>query len=596
MARRVADIVMDTLADNGIDTCFCVVGGGAMHLNNALLKCDRISKIFNHHEQACAMAATGYARMSGKMAAVCVTAGPGGTNTINGVQGAWVDSLPMIIISGFPRWSTSALSTGLDIRVAGVQENDIVTMVSGITKYAVNLLNPQNVKREIQYAIDCAMSGRRGPVWVNIPLDIQALHIEDDELNSVIKYVESDTKDITDSLNTLNAWIMDSKRPCILTGSAIRTSNCEKLFLEFIDKTKIPVVGGFQQSDILYRYHERYYGMSGISSGRAGNFILQNADLILVLGNSLSHNQIGYTKEKFGEKARIVMVDIQQDESKKPGLKIDLFVHSTLKNFFEKSNIISRWNDKLDWIDYCERCYKRFPASELINAARNNYKDGDRVPQKFVWERLLDRTGNKAVFALGNSSGACGGLEEPIREKGQRVLVNYNCGSMGDDIPQAIGAYMAAKRDVYCVTGDGSIMMNIQELQTIKHNGFPIKIIIFSNDGYSAIRNTCTRYFNGEYVGCDSESGISFPDFKKLADAFGIDYKKCENIRQLDESLDWYIQHDGFCILEVVEEKNEIGVPVVASIMDKEGRFVTPPIHIMSPLISDEEVEKWMLD
>lgn len=595
MEKRVADIVMDTLVENGVNTCFCVVGGGAMHLNNALLRCKKIEKVFNHHEQACAMAATGYARMSGKAAAVCVTSGPGGTNTINGVQGAWVDSLPMVVISGFPRWSTSALSTGLDIRVAGIQENDIVSMVSGITKYAVNLLNPKDVKRVVKYAVDCAMSGRRGPVWVNIPLDIQSVHVDESELNPVIDYEEQQSKDIKNDIIQISKWIKESKRPCILTGSAIRTSGCINEFKRFIEKTKVPVVGGFQQSDILERNHERYYGMSGISSGRAGNFILQNSDLIIVLGNSLSHNQIGYTKEKFGENAKIVMVDAQEDEGKKPGLRISLFVHSTLKNFFGHTEELAEWTENTDWIDYCEKCYKRFPASELTDLERNNYKETGRVPQKFLWEKLLDKTNEGAVFALGNSAGACGGLEEPIRKNGQRILVNYNCGSMGDDLPNAIGAYMAAKRDVYCVTGDGSVMMNIQELQTIKHNCFPIKIIIFSNDGYAAIRNTCTRYFNGEYVGCDSSSGISFPDFNKLADAFGIDYRKCCNISELDDSVDWLIHHNGFCILEVLEEKNEIGVPAVASVMDEEGRFVMPAIHVMSPLLPEEEFRKWML-
>ncbi len=593
MKKRVADIIMDTLVENGIDTCFCVVGGGAMHLNNALLVNDKIEKVFNHHEQACAMAAEGYARMSGKMAAVMVTAGPGSMNALNGVQGAWADSVPMIVISGFPRWSTSALSTGLDIRVAGIQEHDIVTTVSNMTKYAINLLEPKDVKMEVQKAIDIALDGRRGPVWINVPLDIQPLHIEESELTPVIDYKSDRKEDFTEEIGTLNKWIEDSKCPCILTGSAIRTGNAEDEFLKFIKKTGIPVVGGFQQSDILDANYENYFGMSGVASGRAGNFILQNADLVIVLGNSLSHNQIGYSKEEFAKKAKLVMVDAQKDEARKPGLNVDLLIHAEIKDFFTYTDRINAWKKNENWIRYCKDVYARFPQSELFDEVREKLKPDAPVPYKLFWEKVFERTDENAVFALGNSSSVCGGLEEPVHKMGQRVLVNYNCGSMGYDIPNSIGAYMAAKRPVICITGDGAVMMNLQELQTIRHNAFPIKVVIFSNGGYCAIRNTCNRYFNGQHIGCDEETGISFPDFALIAEGFGLKYKKCSNVGELDDAIDWLVDTNEGLILEITEEEDETGVPYVASKMDEEGRFVMPSIEVMSPLLDDAEFDKW---
>lgn len=591
--KRVADIVVDTLIENGIDVCFSVVGGGAMHLNNAFIeKKDKIKTIYNHHEQACSMAAEGYARLSGKIAVVCVTSGPGGTNAINGVQGAWVDSVPMIVISGAPRMDTTVAATELDIRTRGVQENNIIEQVKYITKYAVQVNDTTKVKYEVEKAINIAMEGRRGPVWLEIPLDIQGALTDE---NDLIKFSRENKKVCVsdENIDKLYDMLLDAKRPCILTGSGIMTSNSLKEYKEFCKSVNIPIVGGALQADINYNGEELYFGMSGTMGPRCGNFILQNADLILVLGNSLSTKQTGFNQKEFAKNAKIVMVDVQEDESRKPGLHIDLLIHSDLKEFFnkfvEKNNKIDASED---WVKYCSFVFNKLSKYEMLSNVEKLDKK-DRVPALLFWKKILNSLKSDEVIALGNSSCVHGALQYGINNENQRVLVNYNCGSMGDDLPEAIGA-AAYKDNVYCVTGDGSIMMNLQELQTIVYNNLHIKIIIFNNDGYGAIRTTCKNFFDGTNAGCDEQSGISFPDFKKVSSAFGFDYHCVKNISELDEGIKWVKEQQKYCILEIYQMIDDIKGPKVMSKMDENGVFYTPGLQDMDPPIRQELFDKLM--
>lgn len=591
MKKRIADIVMEVLIENGITDCFSVVGGGAMHLNNALALCDNINKVFNHHEQACAMAAEAYARACGKIAAVCVTSGPGGTNTLTGVEGAWVDSIPMLIISGQVRYETSVAFTGLPLRSRGVQEFDIISSVKNMTKYAKQIINPLEVRCELQKAIDIAMSGRRGPVWIDIPLDVQSALVEVEDLLPKTKMEvvinESISIDIDELVNRINK----AKRPCILTGSGIRTSNTVEIFREVITKLKTPIVGGALQADILYNGFPYYYGMSGNIGPRTGNFILQNSDVIVVLGNSLSFKQTGFNQKDFAPNAKIIMIDIDENEKKKPGLKIDYFIHSDLHDFFGKlHNMELDLEEKQEWIMYCDKLKNRFSLYESIG----QINEADRVKSTNFWKKFDEKITDDYVIALGNSTCICGKLQYGINKPSQRVLVNYNCGSMGDDLPEAIGAAIALKQEVYCVTGDGSIMMNLQELQTIVHYNLPIKVIIFSNNGYGAIRQTCKNFFNGKYIGCDEQSGVSMPNFEKVSKAFGIPYYKCSSNGELEKSLDIIRDHDGYLILEIIQELVDPVEPKVMSRMNEDKTFSTPALHDMYPFIEKEEIDKLM--
>lgn len=594
MNKRVSDILVDLVLKAGIKDCFMLVGGGAMHLNNALAIESGINKFFNHHEQACAMAAEGYARLTGRLPLVCVTSGPGGTNTLNGVQGAWSDNLPMIIVSGHPRLDTTVSATnGLNLRTRGVQEFNIVDTVKYMTKYSVLLTRPEDIRYEVEKAIHIATTGRRGPVWIDIPLDIQSSVIDDANLRGYESLLEK--YDYADSIQKLLDLVGGSQRPCILTGSGLRTSNAVNEFRELAKKIKIPIIGGALQADILYESFPLYYGMSGNVGPRAGNFILQNSDLIIVMGNSLSFKQTGFNQNYFAPNAKIAMIDIEGDESKKPGLSVDFFIKADLKEFlyeFLQFSFDVKINDK--WVSYCDNILKRFSTSEGLDILKP-LKNDERISNAYFWDVFRNKAKKDEIIALGNSSCILGILQRGILYKDQRVLVNYNTGSMGDDIPEAIGAAVASKKRTICVTGDGSFMLNMQELQTIKYYKLPIKIVVFSNDGYNAIRQTCKNFFNEIYIGCDEKSGISFPNFEKIANAFDIPFKRCHNNGELESCIDWLLEDDNACFLEILQKLDDPAIPKVMSRLKDDGTFETPALHDMYPFIDKDEIDKWMI-
>lgn len=591
MKKRVADIVMETLYQQGIKDCFAVVGGGAMHLDNALAICDKINKYFNHHEQACAMAAEAYARYSGKIAAVCVTSGPGGTNTLTGVMGAWQDSLPMIVISGQVRYSTTIDSCGLPLRHRGLQEFDILGSVKNMTKYAVMIKDPYDIKRELIKAINIARTGRRGPVWIDIPLDIQSTIIEDSNLypeyslDPLIELNPDEFKNILDE-------IARAERPCILAGSGIISSGNREIFHLAFKESNIPIVGGAWVCDIHSMDTDNYYGISGNIGPRTGNFIIQNADLILVLGSSLAFRQTGFAQEKFAPNARIMMLDVDEAEPLKPGLHVEKFVHADLKDFLNKCIQHSvKLNVTSDWKAYCDSLKEKFTPYEALE----NYDTNDRVCSYYFWHEFEKYAKEDTILALGNNTANTAKLQIGIHAKQQRCLTNYTCGSMGYDLPAAIGASIASGKEVICSTGDGSIMMNLQELQTIHHYNLPVKIIVFSNNGYNAIRQTCKNFFNNTYIGCTEDSGISFPSFEDIAHTFGFDYKLCSNGKNVDDSLAWLFESKKAVILEVKQLFDDPVTPKVMSRLKADGTFDTPALHDMAPFLDKKELDSLML-
>lgn len=591
MKKRVADIIIEELIKNDITDCFAVVGGGAMHLDNALAVHDGMHKYFNHHEQACAMAAEGYARLSGKMACVCVTSGPGALNTLNGVAGAWEDSIPMIVISGQVRYETSVEKSGLPLRYRGVQEFEIIDSVKNMTKYAVKLKDPVSARKEINKAIHIAMAGRRGPVWLDVPLDIQSALVEEAELEKNEDYELLPQLGYED-LETLKRILSQAKRPCILTGSAIISSDVRKEFIAFVEQVQIPIISGPGASDVLPVSYERYYGGSGNIGPRAGNFILQNADVILALGNSLSFRQTGFAQETFAPKAAIIMVDVDENEPQKPGLRIKHFIHAALKTFFDcmmKDGFSMACSSK--WIGYCESVKERFSVYE----GKDSSECKERVGQYNFWEAYHERVPDDIVTVLGNNTAVCSKTQIGVRTLNQRIIANYTIGSMGYDLPAAIGAAVASGKDIICATGDGSIMMNLQEMQTIKHYNLPIKIILFSNGGYNAIRQTCANFFNGTFIGCTAETGVSFPDFGQVAKLFGFEYKRCENNFEIGECIDWLLQSRGNAFLDVQEKYDDPLIPKVMSRMNTDGSFSTPALHDMYPFLPMEEINRFML-
>lgn len=591
MKKRVADIAIETLCECGITDCFSVVGGGAMHLDNALALCEQMHKYFNHHEQACAMAAEAYARYSGKMAAVCVTSGPGGTNTLTGVMGAWQDSLPMIVLSGQVRYETTIESCGLPLRHRGLQEFDILGSIKNMTKYSVMIKDPLSIKQEIMKAVHIAMEGRRGPVWIDIPLDMQSAVIEESDLYDVCIPSTLPKLDLEKFREVIDL-VMAAERPCVLAGTGVISSGNRDLLHLAFKGSNIPIVGGAWACDMHSMDCPNYYGISGNIGPRTGNFIIQNSDVILVLGSSLAYRQTGFAQEMFAPNAKIIMVDVDENEPRKPGLKIYKFLHADIKEVFEKI-IDLQINFKVaeEWESYCQMLKTRFSPYEALE----NYDSSGRVCSYFFWKEFENYAKEDTILALGNNTANTAKLQIGIQNVKQRALTNYTCGSMGYDLPAAIGAAVASGKEVICSTGDGSIMMNLQELQTIRHYNLPIKIVIFSNDGYNAIRQTCKNFFDGVYIGCTAESGVSFPDFSRIADTFDFDYILCDSGENLHVALEKFFKNNKSVILEVKQLLDDPVIPKVTSRLNEDGKFETPALHDMAPFLSKEELAALML-
>lgn len=591
MKKRVADIIMEILVQREIKDCFSVVGGGAMHLNNALALNKNIDKYFNHHEQACAMAAESYARISGKMAAVCVTSGPGATNAITGVMGCWQDSLPMIVLSGQVRYPLTVAYSGLDLRYRGIQEFDIISSVKNMTKYAVMITDPLSIKREVNKAIDISMSGRRGPVWLDIPLDIQSAIVEEDELYP-IEVAKEQLKVSVTELERIFDKIKSAKRPVILAGTGVATSNNIQSFRKFAKKLRIPIIGACIAADVMYSDYDLYYGLSGSIGPRPGNFIVQNADVILSLGCSLGFKMTGFAPEYFAPNAHIIAVDIDENEMKKPGVRVDDFIKSELTEFFNVANpVVEKIDVDNDWIDYCNRLKNRFSPFE----PGENLPKEERVCSYYFWKEYQNYESDDSISVLGNNTANSAKLQIGIKKENQRIVANNNCGSMGADLPEAIGAAIASGKTVICITGDGSIMMNLQELQTIKHYNLPIKVIVFSNDGYNAIRQTSKNFFDGVYIGCTEDTGVSFPNFEDVAKTFEFEYRHCKCNGEVSKSLEWLFLKSGRALLEVDQRLDDPITPKVMSRILPDGSFSTPALQDMAPFLDEEDYNNFML-
>lgn len=588
MKKRVADIIMETLVENGITDAFCVVGGGAMFLDNAAGINPDMHIIFNHHEQAAAMACEGYARTKDKMALCLVTSGPGGTNTLTGVMGAYQDSIPMIVISGQVRYATTIAQSGLNLRRRGEQEFDIINSVQNMTKYAKMVIDPLSIKQEVQHAIDIALNGRRGPVWLDIPLDVQSAEVEEDELLPILPKPEI-IKCSDRDFDELKELIKSAKSPCILAGSAISSTHSQDKLVKMLTHWQIPTVSAAVACDILYHEHPLYYGSTGGVGTRSGNFVMQNADVLVIMGCSLGFKQTTFVQDAFAPKAKVIMIDVNPDEAIKSGLNICKFIHSDISDIFDRVQNAEAFKAPQKWIEHCNMLKNKFDLYE--NAIGN---PEDRVSSYNFWKEYAMQEAEDSLTVMGNSSSVTPRLSFENIKPNQLTFTNINCGSMGYDIPAAIGSAVASKRDVVLVTGDGSFMMNLQELQTIKFNNLPVKIVLFANDGYRGIVQTCKNYFNGKNVGCTPESGLSMPDFEKIANAFELPYKKCKTNSELKESISWLLKQDSYCILELSQIYDNPPAPVVKPRMTTDGKPQKIRLEDMAPFLDREEFEKCM--
>lgn len=585
MKKRVADIVADCLVANGITDVFSLVGGGAMFLNDAFGHREDLNVVYTQHEQACSMAAEGYVRCGGRMAAVCVTTGPGGTNAITGVLGAYQDNYPMLVVTGQVRYPTTVDSTGLPLRFLGEQEHDIVTTVKNLTKYAVMIKNPNDILYEIEKAIFLAKEGRPGPTWIDIPMDIQSMCIEEENLRHYI----APKKDRTWNIEQFVHEISRSERPVILTGSAIRSTNYTNRFRLLAKKLGIPVLAATYNADLFPNNNDDYFGNFGIIGGRAGNFIMQNADLIIGMGCRMAYRQIGFNYEQFSPNSKRIVIDVDENELKKPTLSIDLPICADIRDviddlleFDERPDM----SNKAMWLSYCRMLRDRYP----IYQEKFNTEILAQVNPYYFAKELKNHLSDDSVIVLGNSTIAAHVLQLGIDKPDQRIINNMNLGSMGYDLPAAIGAAQDKKDIVTLITGDGSIMLNLQELQTVKHYRFPIKVFISSNGGYRGIVRSQSNMF-GHYTGCTAETGVEMPDFEKVSSAFGIPFFKIRNQSELSSILDKVYSLEGPVVCEWPQNPDQVIEPRVMNRRSEDGCIVSTQIDDLAPFLSRVEYE-----
>ncbi len=636
MKIRVSDYIAKKVVEHGIVRAFSVTGGGAMFLNDALGHREGLQVLYNHHEQASAIAAESYARIYDSMALLCVTTGPGGTNAITGVVGAWLDSIPMLVLSGQVRYDCTARSTGLGIRALGDQEFDICKSVACMTKYCEMLIQPERVRYCLEKAIYLAKSGRPGPTWLDIPLDVQSAFVEEESLVGfdIEDYEEGgngwkgcdtclssedscpDTdifpkKPDKELIRRIIEKIKAARRPVLNAGNGIRIGRAHEVFVRLVDKLGIPTVVGWNSEDCLWDEHPLYGGRPGNFGDRAGNFAVQNADLVLSIGSRLSLRQVGFNYKGWAREAFTIVNDIDKEELKKPTLHVSLPVHADCKVFMEAlleelaQEKTPLWSGGegikgMNWLETVGYWRRKYPVcrEEFMQ------EDAGKLANVYAFIRHISEKAREGqITVVGNGSACVVGGHSYIIKKGQRFISNSAIASMGYDLPAAIGAYVANldckkyDEELILVTGDGSIQMNLQELQTILHHRMNIKIFLINNGGYHSIRQTQAKFFADKpMVGIGEESGdLSFPDMEKLAAAYGYPYVSAKTNGELAAAVEKAYRAKGPFICEAFVSREQNFEPKSSGKQLPNGKMVSPPLEDLVPFLSDEEMDENMI-
>lgn len=585
---RVTDYIFKYLADYGVKHVFLVTGGGAMHLNDALKNENRIKYFCTYHEQGAAIAAEGYARAKGSLAVVNVSSGPAVTNALTGVIGQWLDSVPVLYLSGQVKYETTIGSdpNNLSLRQLGDQEINVIEMVKGVTKYAKMITEPQSIKQELDKAVNLATTGRPGPVWLDIPLNVQGALIDEKSLSSE-KINNSSLTIEDDTVSSVINEIKKAKRPIFVAGHGIRIAKAEKEFIKLVDSLKIPVLSTFNGMDLISSKSDNFIGRIGTLGSRAGNFALQNADLIVFFGTRNNIRQISYNWSSFGKNAKKIIVDIDYAELNKKTIKGDIIIQSDAKDFINKlsAKVPKSFNIDKKWKEWCLLRKNKYP----IVLREHKVSNKNSVNPYFFVEELTTMMSENAIIVAGNGSACVVLFQAGIVKSGQRFIYNSGCASMGYALPASIGASLAVNRDVICITGDGSIQMNIQELQSIKHHKLPIKIFILNNQGYSSMKLTQTTFFNKNFIGCNESSGISFPDNSKLADLYGLKYFKIDSTSKMTDVIKKILSYSGGVLCEVMLTKDYVIAPKLTSERRPDGSMVTKPLEDLYPFLDRDE-------
>lgn len=590
---KVADFIFKFLSEKGVKDAFMISGGQAMFLVDALCqKRDKINTICMHHEQAVGMAAEAYGRITGKLGVALVTAGPGAINIMNGVVGGWTDSSPMMVISGQSALNYVQYQQTSKIRQHGVQGIDIKPMVEGFTKYFVTVDDPAKILYYMQKAYYLATSGRSGPVWIDVPLDVQKMEVPDNLAEEFITpediiYGELFNQQLSEILKLISV----SKRPIFIVGQGVRIAQATNELNKVIELLDIPVLTSRLGIDIMASDERLYVGRPGGYGERAANFAIQNADLIIAVGCRLASALVGFNPQDFGRNAKKIVVDIDNKELEKPSITIDLKINSDAKVFFEellkRISEIGNQNHK-DWVEICNDWKKRYPV------VLDSYKDEKPVNSYYFTDKLSNVAKKDDVVLL--DTGSCFHVvcQTWKIKKGQRFLTTGGISSMGYWVA-GIGACIANNRkSTIVITGDGSLQMNIQEFATIKHNNLPIKVFIFNNNGYLLIRHTQANFMEGRLFGEGPKTGVWCPDSLKIADAYGIKGVRIDSVDNIEDKIKEVLDYDGPVICDVMTPEWQLILPRVSSEKLPDGTMVSKPIEDMFPFLDRDEFNKNM--
>ncbi|MEC9412112.1 MAG: thiamine pyrophosphate-binding protein [Pseudomonadota bacterium] len=588
--QRVADYIFARVAELGVKEVFLLPGGGAMHLVDALGQNPDIKFIPTHHEQAAAIAAEAYSRVNETLGVALVTTGPGATNALTAVAGAWIESVPLLIISGQVKRADMKADSG--VRQMGPQEVDIISMVKPITKYAITVEEPENIGLYLDKALHEAMTGRKGPVWLDVPLDVQASLIEPEELARDESNTDTES-DCSLELDEVIQLIQQAERPIILAGHGIRLSGAAEAFKQLYEKTGIPVLTTWNSLDLIPYEHPLCAGRPGSVALRPANFAAQNCDLLISIGARLDNVVTAHNPQNFAQYADKVIVDIDAPELKKHQLPKARLIQGNAKTFIEQLNteLPELKTDYSDWINKIADWKQRYPRC-----------DGEKFPEQgdishyhFI-DRLSALTKVNELIITGSSGLAVEVFYSTfVNKTGQRIFLTSGLGSMGYGLPAAIGGCLASgRKPVVSVEGDGSLQLNLQELSTLKSLNLPIRMFVMNNNGYASIRNTQRNYFDARYVATGQEAGLLIPDLVKLAEAIGLDAVRIEDASELDEKIQYVLNHPGPILCDVTIIKDEALWPKVSAIPQANGSMISMPLEDMSPLLSIEQLQKEM--
>jgi acetolactate synthase-1/2/3 large subunit len=584
---KVSDFVVKFLVEKGIQDLFLVSGGGIMHLVDSVGKNPDMHYYCNYHEQACAHSAEVYSRVTGRIGACLVTTGPGGINALSGVASAWVDSLPILVMSGQVR--SDLIADYSKIRQKGPQEGNVIEMAQSVTKYALTLLDPRKVRYELEKALYLAKNGRPGPVWIDFPLDVQGAEVDETSLESFIPPVTTIDNLLESQVKQFLQIAREARRPLFLLGNGIHIAHAEKLLADLLEKIPYPIVLPNCAKDLVPESHPRYMGVFGTAGQRRANFAVQTSDCVFFLASGINVTKAGFNYKGFAPKAKKVIVDIDEGQLFhqviQPDFAIQADIHDFIKEVLRQIDLDKlQFSASAKWLAACMRWKERYPI-----ILEEFYEDKEHVNSYVFVDKLSDLLSFEDVVVAGNGIDEVSYWQAFKVKPGQRTMISGNWGPMGWDLPAAVGASIGSGHRTICLSGDGSSQWNVQELLTIKHYRLPVKIFIFNNQGYTNIRITQANFF-GRYVGADETSGVSNPDFSHLAAAYGLSYSRIRTNSEIEKGIRAVLDTDGPSLCELNIAVDQGITPKASAFRREDGTLESRPLEDMAPFLPREEV------